>query len=66
MKNVQMMAGGFVSFFFCSALGQSTLEQIDTTVLARIRNEGMNHSYVMETLHPVFRTHLKIWYCSNE
>ncbi len=44
------VAFGFALAISCVAIGQTMEEQIDTTALAKIKNEGMNHSQVMEVL----------------
>jgi carboxypeptidase Q len=43
-------AFGFAVIAACLAMSQPMEEQIDTTALAKIKDEGMNHSQVMEVL----------------
>ncbi|HTP13052.1 MAG TPA: M20/M25/M40 family metallo-hydrolase [Bacteroidota bacterium] len=48
MKKLVMV--GSILLLFSISFGQMQEEKIDTTALAKIKDEGMNHSQVMETL----------------
>jgi hypothetical protein len=50
MKRIQSLAIGIVFLASSVAVGQSIEEKVDTTALAKIKDEGMNHSQAMEVL----------------
>ncbi len=49
-RRIENIAVGIALLVSSVAVGQSMEEKIDTTALAKIKNEGMNHSQVMEVL----------------